>query len=132
MVAAEGSIEADFDGCRYFFRCRMRDRIRRFLRPIFRRPLPVFLTPTDHLLVLAVASGVVIPTPTFALSCVARLPNDPPGPRSPRADQLLFLFRDDFFLQGCGQFTVAQKLHGENALSLGHAPQVCSITECFC
>ena len=30
----------------YFLRWRMRARIRRFLRPIFRRPLPVFLTPT--------------------------------------------------------------------------------------
>jgi hypothetical protein len=30
----------------YFLRWRMRARIRRFLRPILRRPLPVFLTPT--------------------------------------------------------------------------------------
>ena len=31
-----------------YLRCRIRDRIRRFLRPSFRRPLPVFLTPTRH------------------------------------------------------------------------------------
>jgi hypothetical protein len=28
-----------------YLRCRMRDRMRRFLRPSLRRPLPVFLTP---------------------------------------------------------------------------------------
>ena len=31
----------------YFLRWRILDRIRRFLRPIFRRPLPVFLDPTQ-------------------------------------------------------------------------------------
>jgi hypothetical protein len=30
----------------YFLRCRIRARIRRFLRPIFLRPRPVFFTPT--------------------------------------------------------------------------------------
>jgi hypothetical protein len=33
----------------YFLRWRIRDRMRRFLRPIFRRPFPVFLTPTVEL-----------------------------------------------------------------------------------
>jgi len=31
----------------YFLRCRIRERIRRFLRPTLRRPRPVFLTPTS-------------------------------------------------------------------------------------
>lgn len=31
----------------YFLRWRIRERMRRFLRPSFRRPLPVFLTPTN-------------------------------------------------------------------------------------
>lgn len=30
----------------YYLRCRIFDRILRFLRPSLRRPLPVFLTPT--------------------------------------------------------------------------------------
>jgi hypothetical protein len=34
-------------GRNYFLRWRIRARIRRFLRPIFRRPRPVFLTPTS-------------------------------------------------------------------------------------
>ena len=35
------------DRC-YFFRWRIRARIRRFFRPIFRRPRPVFFTPTSN------------------------------------------------------------------------------------
>ena len=31
----------------YFLRCRIRARMRLFFRPIFRRPRPVFLTPTS-------------------------------------------------------------------------------------
>ena len=34
-------------GAFYFLRCRIRERIRRFLRPTLRRPRPVFLTPTS-------------------------------------------------------------------------------------
>jgi hypothetical protein len=34
-------------GAVYFLRCRIRERIRRFLRPTLRRPRPVFLTPTS-------------------------------------------------------------------------------------
>jgi len=34
----------------YFLRCRIRARIRRFLRPILRRPRPVFFTPTEDFL----------------------------------------------------------------------------------
>src|SRR5262249_1719070 len=37
---------ASTTGERYFLRWRMRDRMRRFLRPSLRRPRPVFLTPT--------------------------------------------------------------------------------------
>jgi hypothetical protein len=33
-----------------YLRWRILARLRRFLRPIFRRPLPVFLTPTIRLL----------------------------------------------------------------------------------
>lgn len=33
----------------HFLRWRMRERIRRFLRPILRRPLPVFFVPTKRL-----------------------------------------------------------------------------------
>jgi hypothetical protein len=38
---------ADRSRNNYFLRWRIRARIRRFLRPIFRRPLPVFFVPTD-------------------------------------------------------------------------------------
>lgn len=33
---------------RYFLRWRILARMRRFLRPILRRPLPVFFVPTDY------------------------------------------------------------------------------------
>jgi hypothetical protein len=42
-----GGIPTLFSVFAYFLRCRIRARIRRFLRPIFLRPRPVFLTPTD-------------------------------------------------------------------------------------
>ena len=42
-----GGIPTLFSAIAYFLRCRIRARIRRFLRPIFLRPRPVFLTPTD-------------------------------------------------------------------------------------
>jgi len=37
---------SDVLGKAYFLRCRILARIRRFLRPIFRRPLPDFFVPT--------------------------------------------------------------------------------------
>lgn len=36
----------------YFLRCRILARIRRFFRPTFRRPFPVFFVPTESLLLL--------------------------------------------------------------------------------
>ncbi len=46
--AACGQSPEKICGAKDYLRCRIRDRMRRFLRPSFRRPFPVFLTPTRY------------------------------------------------------------------------------------
>ena len=43
-LSGGGKVDVISEVC-YLLRCRILDRIRRFLRPIFRRPLPVLLVP---------------------------------------------------------------------------------------
>lgn len=77
-----GGIPPLFSRQIYFLRCRIRARIRRFFRPIFLRPRPVFLTPTDPPLrqhISKIAKESFIP---FPRSGPSRLDSRTPGSSS--------------------------------------------------